>query len=187
MRSWPVFGLLLVLAGICLNGISAAQDTNFSSGPQYLMNYGSPLLFQPLTTPTLSLSSPLPSLNGLAEEGSGEPSSPALGGLQNQAQINRVYYGVSPTAGESAPSAQTETSEPVAANPSEIELSSAEPRAPLPSSILNVGVTGIADAQSLRDSGYGATLGEVAAFWKAKNSHASRIYTNADIARLHGG
>jgi hypothetical protein len=35
--------------------------------------------------------------------------------------------------------------------------------------------------------GGGITLGEVAMFWKAHKSHAPRVYTNADIERLHGG
>jgi hypothetical protein len=31
------------------------------------------------------------------------------------------------------------------------------------------------------------TLGESASFWKSHKLHASRVYTNADVERLHGG
>jgi hypothetical protein len=34
--------------------------------------------------------------------------------------------------------------------------------------------------------GGGITLGEVAMFWKVHKSHAPRVYTNADVERLHG-
>ena len=40
---------------------------------------------------------------------------------------------------------------------------------------------------SLREQGYGVTLAEVAAQWRAHRPHASRRYTNRDVERLHGG
>jgi len=39
-------------------GAAFGQDTNFASGPQYLMTHGSPLFAQPLSTPSLSLAGP---------------------------------------------------------------------------------------------------------------------------------
>jgi hypothetical protein len=38
---------------LLLTAVSAAQETNFSVGPQYLMTSGSPLLAQPIATPSL--------------------------------------------------------------------------------------------------------------------------------------
>jgi hypothetical protein len=40
------------------------------------------------------------------------------------------------------------------------------------------------DASSLRERGYGITLGEVAAFWKAHKSQATHVYTESDLQRL---
>ena len=47
---------LILLSGI---GTALAQDTNFATGPQYLMNYGSPMFAHPISTPSLSLSGTL--------------------------------------------------------------------------------------------------------------------------------
>src|SRR5271154_1796124 len=49
-------GCMLVLFSTL--GIALGQDTNFSSGPQYLMNYGSPLFARPISTPSMSLAGP---------------------------------------------------------------------------------------------------------------------------------
>ena len=61
-------GLLCFL--FALAGFSAAQDSNFSVGPQYLTNYGSPMFLRPIATPTLSLGEGSPARLA-AEEGSG--------------------------------------------------------------------------------------------------------------------
>lgn len=185
---------------LAIGVIASAQDTNFSSGPQYLMNFGSRILLRPIATPTLSLSAPLATApTASPEEGSGEPHTPAFGELQSQAQIDRIYWGVSDI---SATTLQSESSaadivsakngsaEKAAENrerSSEIELSSTRPTQPLPSSIFDAGVTGIADAASLRERGYGMPLGDVATLLKANERHTVHVYTNADIARLHGG
>jgi hypothetical protein len=42
------------------------------------------------------------------------------------------------------------------------------------------------DTQTLREWGYGVTLGEIASFWKSHKPHTPRVYTNADVDRLHG-
>jgi hypothetical protein len=152
---------------LALVGISAAQDTNFATGPQYLMASGSPIFAQPIATPSLSLEAPLP----------GIPSLPAIGPavenesyttnpeLRHQADLFPIYYG-SPMI-------------------SDIEITSAQPASALPASILDVGVTGMTSAQSLRERGYGVPLGDTAAFWKAHKRRAARVYTNADVQRLH--
>jgi len=162
--------LLLFLAGICV-----AQDTNFPAGPQYLTNYGSTVLRQSLATPTLSLA-PVPASAPVAttEVSAGTPAVPASAGVQTQTDLPRIYYGGpkgSENAGEKA---------------SEIEMASQEPSS-VPVGVVNVGVTEMLDARTLRERGYGMTPGEAAAFWKTHKNRASHFYTNADIARLHGG
>jgi len=163
MRLTVSLGVLLVLAGLS----AAAQETNFSVGPQYLMNYGSPLFAQPIATPSMSLEAPLPGIPSLPKVGPSVENEPFIANpeLRRQADLFPVYYGYQPL--------------------SVVEISSAEPREEIPESITAAGVTGMTDAQSLRARGYGAPLGDTAAFWKYHKLHASRIFTNADIARLH--
>lgn len=162
MRLTTLFCVLLVLAGI-----SAAQDTNFSVGPQYLMNFGSPLLARPIATPSLSLEAPLPAIPTLPQIGPVVENEPFVANaeLQHQADLFPVYYGYQPV--------------------SVVEISSAEPTQELPASITAGGVTGMTDAQSLRERGYGAPLGDTAAFWKYHKLHARTVYTNTDTQRLH--
>jgi hypothetical protein len=205
LRGGKLLWLVLISCGWC-----AAQDTNFAAGPQYLINYGSPLFLHSIETPSLSLSTPPATNPGApAEEGTGEPSSPAVGGLKSQSTVDRIYWGVntisanvgempgvessaSPSntssssassagASSSSSSSSTSAEAATAGKSSEIELSSAEPSRPLPSSIVDVGVAAVMDAQSR----YGTPLGEVAAYWKANKPQVSRVLTNADIARLH--
>ena len=179
-RGW-LAGLLLILCGFCV-----AQETNFSTGPQYLMNYGSPLFFRPIATPNLSLSTPPATTPGApAEEGTGEPDTRVVGGFKNQAAIDRIYWGVTPAGTPIPPPeekpnpSQTEMS--TAAGSNVIELSSGEPSRPLPSSIVDVGVAAVVEGQA----GYFVPVGEAAAYWKANKPALSRTFTNADIARLH--
>jgi len=166
MRS-TVLALLLLAATVVL-----AQDTNFPAGPQYLMNSASPLFLQPIATPSLSLSgSPANPPAAATESGTGAEAAPTA---NVQTELPRIYYGesyVNGSAGEQA---------------SEIEISSQE-TSTLPASFVNVGVSQITDELALRDRGYGMSAGEAAAFWKAHRIRASRVYTNADVARLHGG
>ena len=161
MRLAPLSCLLLALVGI-----SAAQDTNFSVGPQYLLT-GSPMLARSIATPTLSLETPLPPIPDLPEIGPVIGTQPYISNpeLQHQADLYPIYYGY-----------------PMA---SVVELSSVEPPRELPASLVDSGVAMI-DAPSMRERGYGATLGEVAIFWKTHKPRATRVYTNADVERLHG-
>ena len=173
-------GLLCGL--LAVTGIAVAQDSNFSSGPQYLMNYGSPQFLRPITTPTLSLGeSPAP--NPVAEAGNGVQLSVTPGTTQNPPNLRPIYYGepavqpvvnaeVSPVAGEAA---------------SLIEISGTSTPRNLPASIVNVGVEETVDAQSLRERGYGVTVAEASSFSKTHKRGAPRLYTNRDIERFHGG
>jgi hypothetical protein len=170
MRFGSLFCLLLALAGV-----SAGQDTNFPVGPQYLMTSNSPMFLHSIATPSLSLSAPAASNSALAAETAPEPapeiSSPS-GALASPPDLSRIYW------------RGPEVSEPVGENLSEIEVTSAGPPNPVPASILDTGVTGMTDPQSLRERGYGVPLGDTASFWKARKPHAPRVYTNADVARL---
>jgi hypothetical protein len=166
---------VLFVAAMCS---AQNRNTNFSSGPQYLVNSGSnPDLLHSIATPSLSLSTPLAAMpTASPEEGSGEPHTPAFPDLQTQAQVDRIYWGVSAVNPGTASTENTQVS-------GEVELSSQ--RTAAISSVFNVGVTGISDAESLREAGYGIPLGDVAAFWKVNKHQAARAYTNADIVRLH--
>lgn len=168
MRLATLFCSLFLLAGI-----GAAQDTNFAVGPQYLVTSSSPLFLRPIATPTLSLSAPLASTTAVIEASS----ELSVSSGPSQPDLTRIYWG--------APEATANANENVTENASEIEITSAHPTSALPASILETGVTGMTTVQSLRQRGYGVPLGDTAAFWKTHKSHALRVYTNADVQRLH--
>jgi hypothetical protein len=172
MRFTACFCFFLAVAAI---SFAQNTDTNFPTGPQYLINRSSPLLLQSIETPTLSPLTPSAiTPNAPAEEHSGEPDTRAFGELQTQTQIDRVYWGVNPNGTPGLiPAENTQ-------NSTEVEPAS------MVTSIFNAGVTRIASTESLRETGYGASLGQIAAYWKAHKLHATRVYTNADLARLHG-
>ncbi len=161
---------LLVLSAL---GTAFGQETNFATGPQYLMTYGSPLLARPISTPSLSLSAPpleAGASNATAGLVAGADNQPASPQTYPAADLFPIYYGA-PPAGV-------------------IEISFAESGAPpreLPASILDTGVSQATTAQALRQRGYGITVAEAAARSKAALRHAKRVYTNEDIDRLHGG
>lgn len=159
---------LLVLSAL---GMAFGQDTNFATGPQYLA-YGSPLFARPISTPSLSLSGPpLGAGASNATEGLVAGADIQTPALQRHADANLfpIYYG--------APRASV------------IEISfPAEPSSMwLPASILDTGVWQITTAQAREGRGYAVTLVEAAAHGKAHARHATRVYTNDDIARLHSG
>ncbi len=158
-------GLLCLL--IVLVGISAAQDTNFAVGPQYLLTSGSPMFARPIATPSLSLEAPMPGIPSLPEIGPAvdNQSYAANSALRHEADLFPIYYGYRSI--------------------SVVEITSAEPPRELPASITDVGVTGMTDAQSLRERGYGVPVGDAASFWKTHKPHAPHVYTNADVQRLH--
>jgi hypothetical protein len=166
----------LVLSAV---GIAFGQDTNFPTGPQYLMNSdfvknGSAVFARPISTPSISLTSPP------LEVGASNATGILIAGAENQTVLSPntsappavdffpLYYGT-----------------PVA---SVIEVSSSEPLTnQLSIDILDTGVWQITTAQALRERGYGVTLADAAVYSKAHVRHANRAYTNADIDRLRGG
>lgn len=175
------------LASLCLisllgAGIAAAQETNFSLGPQYLIpGSTSPLFLQPIATPTLSLQNVAAAPSIAFERGTVVPASPAAPAPLAQDLLS-IYYGYSVSA-ENFPN----PTENAAGPESQIEVTSSSLPPNLPASIFDPGVTAIVNPQSLREAGYGLSVADAASFWKAHKVPASHIYTNADVARLHGG
>lgn len=158
----------LLLSLIVLAGFSAAQDNNvqtqFPVGPRYLSIVGANFL-RPLATPTLNLDTPLPPIPPSPKIGPVVENQPYISNpeLANQADLFPIYYGY-----EMIP-----VIELVGSGPSEI-----------PENILDDGVTRMANPQSLREMGYGVSLGEHAAFWKESKASAPRVYTNSDVESL---
>jgi D-serine deaminase-like pyridoxal phosphate-dependent protein len=167
--------LLSALLVVSAAGLVFGQDTNFSVGPQYLLT-GSPLFARSIATPTMQLQDPP------LEVGADTATGILIAGAENHTvlplnpenppkiDLLPIYYGVP--------------------QPSDIEISFAEPfserpASELPVSILDTGVWQTTTEQGLEVRGYGLPLGEVAARSKAHAKHATRVYTNADIDRLH--
>src|ERR1700758_1200176 len=184
------FQVFLLLVLLSLVGISAAQDTNFPQGPQYLVTGSTPFVY-PISTPIVSLetllssnrdtnfsqgpqylatgdrtfSTPipppirspeggLPPIPSLPEVGPPVTDQPYVSNpeLRHEADLFPIYYGY-----------------PMI---SVVELTGAEPSQPLPASITGVGYTVIADPHTLRELGYGVSVGEAASYWKA---HKPRV------------
>ena len=165
MRPLIVPAWMMLLIGIC-----AAQDTNFSVGPQYLITGSSPSLLQPIATPTLSFTPPpVRALSG--ESGASGTEQVVYTPARVPAAELPQIYGAAANAGE---------------NTGEIGITSEE-TSPLPAGFINVGVAEMVDPQSLRENGNGMSLAQAAAFWRAHRTSVVHVYTNADIARLHGG
>jgi len=174
MRPACLFCLLIALVGIAAaqdtnqdTNQNASHDTSFSFGPQYLITSSfSPLFARPIATPSLSLAAPLPEIQSLPAIGPVVENQPFVANseLPRQADLFPIYYGAPMT--------------------SVVEITSAEPPRSLPASIVDSGVTGITDAQSLRERGFGVPLGDTAAFWKSHKPRAPRVYTNVDVQRL---
>jgi hypothetical protein len=169
MRIFGSLCLLLVLAEW-----SAAQDTNFPVGPQYLITSGESLFLHPIATPSLSFGSQPALSEGAAEvtakadEETIEAVSAVLD-VQRQTFFPSVYYGV-PEVGV----VEIAFSEPAAG----------EASVSVPSSIFTAGVVEFISPQALRERGYGVTLAEAAARWKTHTLRARRVYTNEDVERL---
>lgn len=197
-----------LLSLLALVGFSFAQDTNFSAGPQYLVATGSPMLLRSIATPSLSLgeAQPVAASAGANETtaeqttpSSASPSDSFLGGVYwgehksteivgrrletpSMAPSDTAWY-MNSVASQSVSALTTASAEAaeVSSGSSVIQLSGAQLPSNLPSSILDVGVTGTANAQSLLARGYGLPLGDVAAFWKSHKRSAPHVFTNSDV------
>ncbi|MFZ0136871.1 MAG: hypothetical protein WAK89_07430 [Candidatus Sulfotelmatobacter sp.] len=178
MRISFYFVVVCILLVLASHGTAFSQDTNFATGPQYLMQ-GSPMFARSISTPSMSLAAPPPQVGasdatgvliaGASEQNVLPPNPDTLPKID----LFPIFYG-GPPVGENG---QISFSYPV--EPS----SSAE----IPPSISDTGVWQMTTVQALRERGYGVTLAEAAADAKARIRRANHIYTNADAARLHGG
>jgi hypothetical protein len=192
MRGLTTTGFLLLMgSGFVLSGISAAQDTNFVSGPQYLITGQSPMFLHSIETPSLSFgpsSATAPPVTTENVEASQVVETPTS--VPSGVDLTEIYWGKPQSAvstGETEASgvgtSEIQTNE---VQTSEVEISSAQPMQPLPASLFDTGVTAIADAQSLREEGYGVSLAESAAYWKAHQKQPVRTFTNKDVERTPG-
>lgn len=195
---------LLSVLVISLAGLSFAQDTNFSAGPQYLVTTGSPMLMQTIATPSLSLNAPMPDpYIGATQLASGVISDPSpavpsktfwpdvLWG-QDQPVTARVvtpsatpeettFYTYATANVSVAESVQTTETAEVPAKSSVIEITSAEMPPNLPASIFDAGVTGTAGPEWLLSRGYGVSLGDFARYWKSRKRSSAHVFTNEDL------
>jgi hypothetical protein len=202
--------LRFFLVLVVLAGVSFAQDTNFSEGPQYLITGGgSPMFFRSLATPSLSFSPGLSDPYSGAELVPSHMNSSYADNSEN-VYLGEVYWGEhkpseiaarrietpSMTAEQTADYYHAVTEQ--AANalagpvsvpieqpspPSVIEMASTNNPSNLPPSIVNSGVTGTADMQSLLNRGYGISLADFARSLKSKKRPAQRVFTNEDLQR----
>jgi hypothetical protein len=195
---------LLCVLVISLAGLSFAQDTNFSAGPQYLVTSGSPMLMQPIATPSLSLNAPMPDAyidaTQLAPAVMSGPSSAVpsntfwpdvLWGQDKPIAARVVTPSATPeetavytyaTANLSvAGSVQAAETTEVPTKSSVIEITSPQMPPNLPASIFDAGVTGTADPQWLLSRGYGVSLGDFARYWKSRKRPSAHVFTNEDL------
>ncbi|MGA7218472.1 MAG: hypothetical protein WBX38_09165 [Candidatus Sulfotelmatobacter sp.] len=175
-------GALLLLAFAS----AISQDTSFSSGPQYLRNTSSPDYSRPISTPTLTLSGPAlevgaSNATGVLIAGASDQDvlPPAAVALPKIDLLPILYGDRKASGGEGNP---LEINFPGTSSESSFAMG-------FPARFLNVGVSQEASPDmrgKLGNRGYGITLGQAAAREKAPRGPV-RLYTNADIERLHSG
>lgn len=171
----PLMCVVLVFSFLEL---APGQDTNFGSGPQYLMTLGSPYFARSISTPTLSLSAPPLQIGG------GNSTEGLVPGAENRIVPNSqpdapspvdlfpIFYGPPPPA-------VMEISFP--------QNGSGTSSTEEPANFLEAGVSQLTTAQAIEGRGYGVTVAQAAANGKANVRPVGHVYTNADIDRLHGG
>jgi hypothetical protein len=196
----------LVLFFVSLTGFSFAQDTTFAQGPQYLIVNSSPLFLRPIATPTLSFSSAISDPYNGTELAPSHVASPTT--APSSAFAGEVYWGERNPSESMQPristpiltaeqtafytyatangvaaalSAPPVTTLELPAGSTVIEITSANMPSNLPPSIFDPGVLGIVDPQSLRDRGYGVSLGEFAAHLRTHKRNATHVFTNEDL------
>jgi hypothetical protein len=158
-------------------GAAFSQDTYHAPAPQYESNYSPYTL--PLSTPSSSLEGPPLQVGASnATQGLTAGASNSAAELQPATTLPAVdlfpiYYGVPAVTG-------FEPGMPEAWN----ESTSA---APLPSGFVDTGVAELITVQDLPERGYGVSVAQAASHAKSLAQHAVRVYTNADIDRLHEG
>jgi hypothetical protein len=169
---------LYILLAVLTVGSALGQDTNFATGPQYLMTSGSPLFARPISTPTMSLAGPplqagASDATGTLIPGAADQTVPAHETFSAPSvDLFPIYYGVS--AGSVG-----DTNFAYVASESSVSRI-------LPARFMDIGVGRITTPLALQEIGYGQTVAEAAARQKARTRSGARVYTNADIDRLRG-
>ena len=197
----------VVLVIVAFAGLAPAQETNFAVGPQYLITNGSPITLRPIATPSLSLGEARPFEATVGATETPVEESPTVPSAPSDTFLGSVYWGEhkdavivgrrletpSMTPTETAlymekvtsivygPPTPSEQPTEAPAGTSVIEIAGSQLPLNLPSSILDWGVTGASDAQSLTARGYGIPLGDVAAYWKSHKRTAAHVFTNSDL------
>jgi hypothetical protein len=173
---------IMAVFSLVTSAVAQQQETNFASGPQYLITTGSAMYARSITTPSLSLSAPPLQMGaanstgiliaGATADYQLPPSAVALPKID----LFPIFYGDAPV---SSPTNEIEISFPPGSN--FVSATSS-----LPAAFSETGGE-FTTIEALRDRGYGVTLAEVASVVKARRTRPDRVYTNEDVARLHGG
>lgn len=170
MRLSHFLSLLRALGLLCVLVLpAAAQDTNFPSGPQYLMTNSSPLFARQISTPSLSFPTEL-------EQPTDHTGSETLQQEYVQDQLNELpplnYYLL-----DYAPPilGVAEVGSPNSANQETQEL---------PPNFFDTGIGQMLTPQQMRQMGYGLTLAQAAAQAREHKTAPTHVYTNEDIERL---
>lgn len=176
-----IFGCALV--AVFAAGIALGQDTNFPDGPQYLLSSipdarsaSSNFFVRSISTPSVSL--PGPAL----EVGASNATSNLNAGAETQTIVAPEAVGLT-EANLSPINDGLPTANVIEITSPATSTASAE----IPQNIFDIGVGRIIEAKDLRETDYGVTLPGAAAYGKEHVRRATRVYTNADIDRLHGG
>ena len=168
----------LVVALLLLAGISAAQDTDFRQGPQYLDTFPAGTYLGPIATPSLTFSAMKTSSEIAAEEQTmGVQTSAPLPELDYVPGLSDVYWGApsqSPNCCAEAYSSQQA--------PAEVSVSG--PHNLLPGGFMDLGVWNLTTQHALQRQGYGTSLVQASRYWKSHQPAITQLYTNADIAKL---
>lgn len=160
---------LLSAVALGLAGVSLAQETDFSTGPQYLITSGSPQFFHSIATPSLSLNTTPENPYAANADGTSSTALAVAPPIAANPDLQPIYWGEPKTIQSG----------------SEIEITSAEIPLNLPPSIFDAGTVAFAGSESLGNQ-EPTTLGATAAALRAHSLHASHVYTNADVDRPNG-
>lgn len=173
------FLLCTAMLALSIPGIVLCQDTNFSSGPQYLLSSNSAgnitaYLMRPIATPSLSLSGP-PLDTGASNATQGliagaESRNAAVPPSDTLPAVNLfpIYYG-----GHRFSVIEIRTSQATVNT--------------LPASIVDAGIGQPSNISTVRTGKYETTPPEGVATRKLPAQNRPRVYTNEDIDRLREG
>lgn len=196
--------VLILLPALAV--LSVAQETNFSTGPNYLITSGSPMSLRSIATPSISLGEAQPFAANVSATEALAKSIPSTPPAPSNTFLSDVYWGehkesvvvarwidtpsmtpsqtaayMNSVVNEVAGVPSTQPEENPESLPVVIQLTGGPPPSNLPASIFDAGVTGMTNAEALTARGYGVPLGDVAAYWKSHKRAAPHVFTNADV------